>query len=221
VARPTNVFVHGLNASGDVVGEAEFSGDRSAAAVWWFGSTKATTLSSTGNGVAFAIDDDGTAYGTLGDDDQPIYWPKGQPAQPLADPDGGLGGKIFSVAGQWAIGVGGSADPNGSARWVVWDLTTHSSRWTASLGLAEVDGVNAQGWLAGTTETFGSVKPQRPAVRRNCTTQLLPALSDDQFKGIADGISADGRTITGIFERGIFDPTRGGAAPQTRVIWRC
>jgi hypothetical protein len=219
-AGATNVFLHGMNANGDVVGEAEFADGRSVAAVWWFGSTKATMLSGTGAGGAFAIDDEGTAYGTLGDGDQPIFWPKGQAAQRLADPDGGPGGKIFSVAGHWAIGVG-SADPNGSARWVVWNLTTRSSRWTASLGLAEVYGVNAQGWLAGTTETVGSGKPQRPAVRRNGTTQLLPALSDDQFKGIADGVSADGHTVTGVLERGIVDPTRGATAPPARVIWHC
>jgi len=214
------VFVNGMNANGDVVGEAEFSDGRGMAVVWWFGSSEATLLSNAANSVAFAIDDNGTAYGTLGDGDQAAYWPKGQPARSLPGPDGGNVGKVFHVAGGWAIGVG-AAGPDGEARWVVWNLATHGSRWTAPLGLAEVEAVNAQGWLAGSTEGLGSRKPSRPAVRRYGVTQVLPPLNEDQTTGTADGISADGHTVTGTFDPGPFDPTAGGAAPEDRVIWHC
>jgi hypothetical protein len=219
-AGAREVFVNGMNAKGDVVGYADYSDDRSVAVVWWFGSSRATVLSTSGNSVAFAIDDNGTAYGTLGDGDQPAYWPKGGPAQSLSGPDGTRVGKVLNVAGRWAIGVGAATD-QGAARWVVWDLAKQNSRWTAALGLAEVDGVNQQGSLAGSTETMGSLKPRRPAVRRNGATQMLPPLNNDQANGTADGISADGHTVTGTFDRGLFDSTAGGAAPETRVIWHC
>jgi hypothetical protein len=193
------VFVNGLNGRGDVAGEAIWSDRHSKAVVWAFGSSTPAVLPTANAAFASAnaIGEDGTAYGSAGDGDMVAAWPPGRAAQPLPGLDGDHVGKVFRVAGQWAMGVGSAAGTglNEHARWVLWNLAKPTATPTAPLGLPYAESVNARGWLAGYTDEG------RPAIVRDGRLIPLPGLDGDDGDGVASDLSDDGTIIIGTVDK--------------------
>jgi hypothetical protein len=103
----------GINAAGDIVGEA-WQGNGPDVAVLWPASGGVQVLRAPGTRYgagAFAVGDDGTVVGTLNDGGTPYVWPAHGAGHALPNPAGTTGGKAFAIRGEWAAGWAGIPQP--------------------------------------------------------------------------------------------------------------
>jgi uncharacterized membrane protein len=222
-AGATDTWADAINAQGDIVGVASDRSGRWQPVIWPAADRSAMRILSPDEPIAgaFALADDGTAYGTLGDGDAPVTWAPDGTMTELPVPGGGSGGKVLGVAGDWAYGWAGEAPAaTGPAttgkkappptQWVRWHLP---SRRVDLLAGIEATGIDAQGVVIGAVS--GADGSRKPARWREGSVELLPLTLRGAQQGVsfAVAVSSDGRTI--ISEGGLPH------GPSMPVLWRC
>jgi hypothetical protein len=183
-----------MNPAGEVVGIALFPGERIRGVVW-SGGTVRELLPADRDTWAEAVTDDGTVLGTLGETPaEPYRWTASGSGRALPLPDGYKSGKVVAAAGEWAVGVVSPAPVGASTKPTLTDGQA-PVRWNLRTGTVELlpagftpQVVALDGTAAGYLQGF------RPVVLRDGALVGLPRPG---MESGVQGISADGRTLTG------------------------
>lgn len=222
----TAVRAYGINAAGDIAGEATMPGPRIRAVLWRHTALDAPVLLSTPAGrmsAARGIADDGRIVGTLDAGSTPYMWLADGTGAPLAVPAGLAGGLLTHIAGDWA---GGLVDydtvstldrSTGRRTPTAKGGTVRLARWHLSTGDVEAFGQAEPGAYSGgiTTDGMMPVNQAEGAVLwRGGTTTALPAPDRSPWMTQVYSASTDGRVLVGL-----ADPRSGGS--QAPFRWDC
>jgi uncharacterized membrane protein len=200
LARPplpgATVTVVGLNATGDIVGNA-VSPAESRIVTWTVAHPERFGyLSLTGTqGISAGIADDGTVYGRLADG-RAYLWPRDGAASELPPP----GSNATASAGDWFVGTA-----EGDVRGWRWNNRSSAGQ---DLGTFVPGAVDETGRMFG-TDVRSPVGPP-PLMWRDGTTLELPVLATGQSASIA-GASRDGRVVGGRLQA--LTPVRWSCGP--------
>lgn len=199
----------GINGQGDVVGWTWVGQDRSNAVVWRGGGAVTTLAADATHASAFAIADDGTAFGSLEDGGVPYSWGPDGTGRALADR-----GKAFGVAGDYVYGYNGvqaagrqpgadqkAKEGSGQANWVRWQLSTGAVVEVKGLFPNDVD---TTGTIVGSVQKGGKTVPAR---WRDGTVAELPGGVGEVYSSSRDGSRLAGWT--------------GDVNAPTPTLWSC
>ncbi|MET7420286.1 hypothetical protein [Dactylosporangium sp. NPDC005555] len=208
LAKPTgavSVTPKGVNAAGDIVGEATMPGKRFRAVLWRHTAPDTPLLLATPAGKSSAaedITDDGRVIGHLNQGEQPYQWNPDGTTATLATPPGLPGGYPQRIAGDWVIGMVNflvlkSFDPATGRR--TGEGPVKPARWQLSTG--KVEFLEATDVFAG----GGSIAADGTAVINRFTdaafwngTTLLPLPRPSSYDRLQiSSMTADGRLLIG------------------------
>ncbi|MGI5184714.1 hypothetical protein ACQEVZ_51510 [Dactylosporangium sp. CA-152071] len=102
-----SVSAQGINAAGDIVGEATMPGKKFRAVLWRHSAPDVAVLLPTPSGSSSAahdIADDGRIVGDFNQGEQPVLWNADLSTTVLPTPPGRPGGVAQRIAGDWVIG---------------------------------------------------------------------------------------------------------------------
>jgi uncharacterized membrane protein len=216
------VSASGINAAGDIVGEASMPGKKFRAVLWRHTALDAPVLLPTPPGKsssAHGITDDGRIVGDLDQGATPYLWNADGTGVALPTPPGLPGGVPLRIAGDWVTGLVGylsikGFDPDTGRR--MGPGTLRPARWQLSTGtvqpLEAADVFNGSGHItADGTMTIDRFTDA--ALWRGGALTPLPAPPGYNHVSITS-VSADGRVLAG----GAVKTTGGSAEP---FLWTC
>ncbi|GAA3217907.1 hypothetical protein ACFO1B_28490 [Dactylosporangium siamense] len=199
------VWAYGINAAGDVVGEAAMPGKKFRAVLWRHTALDAPVLLPTPSGQsssARGITDDGRVLGDLDQGATPYLWNADGTGSALPTPPGMPGGHPIQIAGDWVTGMVNylsvkNFDPTTGRRAGTGD--PKPARWQLSSGTVEI--LEAEDVFNGS----GRVAADGTLVINRFTdavfwdgTRLTPLPAPPGYDHVqVTSISADGRVIGG------------------------
>ncbi|MFF5228936.1 hypothetical protein [Dactylosporangium sp. NPDC000521] len=217
-----SVSARGINAAGDIVGEATMPGKKFRAVLWRHGAPDVAVLLPTPSGrssAAYDIADDGRIVGDFGQGEQPVLWNADLTTTILPTPPGQPGGIAQRIAGDWAVGpvnflVLNAFDPATGRR--TGTGAVPPARWHLSAGTVEP--LTAADVFAGgnSVAADGTVAVNRfdgAVLWTGTTVTPVPAPRGYDHAQI-ESVSADGKVLAGAATKS----TGGSIEPFT---WTC